>query len=249
MLQIDFLPQEYRQRHARRNVKPWRHIVVVAVLCAVAGLASVQRIQRQRVQRELTLVSPLYEQVIGQQKRLADVQTQLRRAKDEANVYAYLRHPWPKTQLLAAVLKSVPTEVRIEQLGIVREAIVTATPAGLPETRPRSNATPEDQTKLSPDERDLRRLRAEYDKLRTVIHLSGSTSDSASLHAYFAELGRLPLFAKAEIESLETTEIRGAATVRFRATVCVRNGYGQAGGPAASPGATLAQGAAPPAQP
>lgn len=247
MLQIDFLPQEYRQRQARHRVKPWRHIAVVVVLCIVAGLASLQRIERQRVRRELSFVTPIYEQVVGQQKRLTEMQAELRRAQNEADVYAYLKHPWPKTQLLAAVLKPAPGEVHIDQLNIVREAVATATPAGMPESRPR-NAGPDEQSKLSPTERDLRRLRGEYDKLRTVIRLSGSTSDSAGLHAYFAELNRLPLFAKAEVESLETIEVKGTTTVRFRAAIFVRAGYGQTGGQTTPP-ATLAQGAAAPTRP
>jgi hypothetical protein len=142
--------------------------------------------------------------------------------------------------LLVALLAPRPAEITLEQLRITREkpAVEAATERHLRTEKPSEE---DDLSKLLPAERDLRHFREESDKMRTVIHIAGSTADSGALHRYLSELGKHNLFAKAELDSLESLESKGGAVIKFRATVVVRPGYGQPGGPTPAPQESLAQ--------
>jgi hypothetical protein len=181
-----------------------------------------------------------YELAVSQSRCWADIQTRLRTARSNAELFVYLRHPWPRTQLLVALLAPRPEEITFEQLRITREkpAVEATTDRRLRTEKP---AEEDDLSKLSPTERDMRHLREECDKMRTVIHIAGSTADSGALHRYLSELGKHSLFAKAELDSLESVEGKGPAAMKFRATVVVRPGYGQPGGPTPAPRDSLAR--------
>jgi len=228
MLDIDFLPPEYHQRRTQRHAKPWRHVIVVVALLVVAALASVQRVQRNRVQSELSVVVPLYDKLLADQKRLGELKTRLGGLRHDAALLAYLRHPWPKTRLLATLLDPLPEGVRLEQCTVARE-----TPPPLPspgdETRPRTSSEPKDLSKLAGAERDLHRLREEYDKTRTIIRFHGSADNAEVLHTYIGHLTKKPLFVRAELESLETVGTGETARARFRGVAVVRPCYGQPG--------------------
>jgi Tfp pilus assembly protein PilN len=240
MQNIDFLPQEYRQRRARRHGQSGRIVAIAGIGALIVAAAFGQRYQRRQADDEMATVAPVYDTAVAQQQQLDGLQSQLQTARAAAELYAYLRHPWPRTQLLAALLGPLPAEIGLDQVQIVREtapavpvANVEGSPAG---NRPNAET---DLAKLLPAQRDLRQLRDELDKMRTVIHLSGTTSDTGQLHGYLHALGRSDLFAKAELDSLESAEGSGAS--RFRATLVVRPGYGQPGGPAPQPKPALAQ--------
>lgn len=228
MLDIDFLPSEYHQRRTQRHAKPWRHVVVVTSLLIVAGLASTQRLQRNRVQTELAVFSPLYEKLLADQKNLGELKTRLDGLRHHAVLLTYLRHPWPKTRLLATLLDPLPEGIRLEQCAVARESMPIQASAG-DEARPQNSSEPKDVSKLVGAERDLNRLRDEYGKTQTVIRFHGSADNAELLHDYIAQLTRKPLFARAELESLETTSSGEKARVRFRGVVVVRPGYGQPG--------------------
>lgn len=239
MLDIDFLPSEYHQRRTQRHAKPWRHVVVVATLLVVAGLASAQRSQRNRVQSELAAVTPLYEKLLADQKHLGELKARLGGLRHDAALLTYLRHPWPKTRLLATLLDPLPEGVRLEQCAVAREALPTQPPTG-DDARPRASSEPKEASKLAGAERDLNRLREEYDKTQTVIRFHGSADDAEVLHAYIAQLTRKPLFVRAELESLETVGSGEKARVRFRGVVVVRLCYGQPGSRALAEAAAAA---------
>ena len=84
---------------------------------------------------------------------------------------------------------------------------------------------------LPPAGQDLDRLRQECDGQKTVVTLVGVTRDSAALHRYLAELGRVDLFDKVDLRSMETDSSDRVARIQFTAMVIVRPGYGQPGGP------------------
>ncbi len=228
MLDIDFLPPEYHQRRTQRHAKPWRHVIVVVALLVVAALASAQRVQRNRVQSELAVVVPLYDKLLADQKRLGELKTRLNGLRHDAALLAYLQHPWPKTRILTALLDPLPAGVRLEQCTVTRET-PPQQPAVGDETRPRTSSEPKDAAKLAGAERDLHRLREEYDKTRTVLRFHGSADNAELLHAYIGQLTKNRLFVRAELESLETVGTGEKALARFRGVVIVHPCYGQPG--------------------
>ncbi len=229
MLDIDFLPAQYHRRQARKRSKPWHAVAVLAFVGLVAVAAVGQQRQRRLLRAELDLLTPQYEQAAAVNARLAEVQASLNEARAEAALIAYLRHPWPRTQLLRALLEPLPEDILLTELEISNEQ---PTATRLPERRPQPGDADKTRAALTPAERDLADLRQRTDPLQTVIRLAGTTSDGAALHHYLGQLSHRSLFRKAELESIERIDGEADQGVRFRASVVVRPGYGQPGGPA-----------------
>ena len=256
---IDFLPAQYRKRDVQRRSQPWRLVVVVAFLALLIAAIVSQHFQTRRTRRQLAAVVPMYEAAVTQQNRLAELRSQLHTSRSSAELFTYLRHRWPRTQLLAAVVAPLPDEVTLDELTISREVVpgrakntfglkaeLSVTPSNSAEQQQQNEALP-------PAARDLKLLRdaSDFDsngnKLETVILVSGTTADSAVLHRYLGNLSRCPMFSKAEIDWIEAGDNRAATSAarggkqKFSARIVVRPGYGQPGGPTAPPRETLAQ--------
>lgn len=236
MQQIDFLPAEYRQKHAQKRGRSWRLIVMLGLATSVLTAAWSQHQSRCRVEEELEAIVPRYEAAVGQNAELAELQSQLCLAQADAELLTYLRHPWPRTQILAAVLAPLSDDITFEKLHISREA-TSGSQSAERLSRTERQAEEEKTAKLPPAARDLKLLRGQIDQSRTVVIISGVTTESAALYRYLGELGKTALFAKCELESIESVENDGG-TLRFNATLVVRPGYGQPGGPSGpKPGA------------
>ncbi len=233
MRDIDFLPAQVSQSRSRRQTRPWRVIVVLAFVGLVAAADVAQRSRRHWLESDLAAVEPAYELAAQQNRQLAAVQTELQRLRSLADLYAYLQHPWPRTQLLAGVLGPLPAEVTFQRVQVVCEKPPPV--AGQRQARGDTPLDEEQLAKLPAPQRDLKKLRGQRDSLRTVIRLTGTTADSASLYRYLGELGRNELFAKAELNSLESLAGKDEGLMKFEATVLVRPGYGQPGGPTSVP--------------
>jgi Tfp pilus assembly protein PilN len=230
MQDIDFLPIDYRQQHVQRRSQPWQIVVVFAFGLLVAAAVLGQYHRKRRAEAEMIAVLPQYEMAVQQNRRLAEVQSQLQQARANAELLTYLRHPWPRSQLLAAVLATLPDEITFGAVAITQEKIAQRTPS---DNLPHVDKAAEDEAaaKLSAAQRDLKRLREECDQSQTVIRISGFTSDSAALHRYLGSLTKCDLFAKADLESLGSVETKSSASMQFRLTLIVCPGYGQANGP------------------
>jgi Tfp pilus assembly protein PilN len=228
MPDIDFLPAEYRQKHARRRVQPWRVVVVAAFVGLVACAALAQRRQHLSAQSELAAVLPLYDASVSENSRLGVLQTQLLTARGDAELCAYLRHPWPVTQLLSAVVRDLPKEITLSQLHVGREVRLNQ-----PGTEPPPPVEKKDDKdkKLPRAQRDLNRLREECDKSQTVMRIAGTAGHSGALHRYLAALGGNDLFTKAELRSVESAGPKQDTALKFQIVLLVQPGYGQPGGP------------------
>lgn len=232
MPDIDFLPAEYRKRHAQHRHTTWR-LGLLGAAVAVFALAAVgQLVRRQHVRAELDMIEPVHAALLAHGKQLAGLQTHLQTARATAELVTYLRHPWPRTRILDEILRPLPEELTLDRVTIDR---------GTPETRggqPRLSRAQEQAeaakaAALPPAIRDLKRLRDEADPTRTVVNIVGTTSDNAALHRYLAALEKNQLFSKVELVDVESSE--GHTGMRFSMMLVVRPGYGQPGGPAAPP--------------
>ena len=81
MPEIDFLPIEYRQKHARRQSQPWQIVVAAAIVGLVAAAALAQQYRRHRVESDLATITPVYDAAQRQQNRLAEIQNKSRRPR------------------------------------------------------------------------------------------------------------------------------------------------------------------------
>jgi Tfp pilus assembly protein PilN len=243
MRNLDFLPLEFHQTHAQKRWQPWRAILMTVVALLLLGGVASQHLRRRHLQSQLQLILPAHQAALRQQSQLAGLQTQLQRTTAEAGLVAYLHHPWPRTRILEAVLDPLPQEVTLEHLKIHREAASSKTPGPFPQTPAAPQNKPsEAKEALPPAVGDLKQLRDACDPQRTVVAISGVTTDTDALHAYLSRLAHSRLVAKAELVSIEREPGSGgpsldadkpapAEPARFHATVTVQPGYGQPGGP------------------
>ena len=231
MHQIDFLPAEYRHSHARRQSQPWRIFVVLIFAAIVAAAAFGQHRRRSRLEADLEAIAPQRQAAAERNRLLGQLQSELHQARADAELFTYLRHPWPRTRVIHALLAPLPDEITFEQLEIRRQP-----PGGRPYIERLSRTEQEEQmaqlANLPPAARDLKRLRDQFDAAQTVVTIDGQSSESAALHRYLEELGRVDLFSRVELASIENDQASPDEALRFRATLVVRPGYGQPNGTA-----------------
>jgi hypothetical protein len=229
MNELDFLPVAYRAKHDQRKMQPRRVLAIAAVgLLIVVGVYG-QYANRRRVAAELDVARREHASAMDRARQLGQVQSLLHAARAEAEWLTYLRHPWPRTQLLAAILAPLPDSVNLVELRILREKPSPANGHALPGPK----AKPETPAAAKPlaAEQDLARLRDEIDTLQTVVLLSGVTDENAALHRYLGQLGGTPLFSHVELTLIESAPSASASASQFSLRLTVRPGYGQPSGP------------------
>jgi Tfp pilus assembly protein PilN len=219
---IDFLPQRYREAKINRSASAWR-VVCVFLLAGLLLTASYFQSQHLRQAREdLARVDVLYAQAQAQAKAIAASQVKNAPATHEAELLTYLRHPWPRTQILNAILATAPESVFLNSLELRFDVPERA----VAERGPETTAPP-----LKGPQRDLKELRDRLDGGRWSVSLRGTAEDTADLHSYIAGLEQQPLFSKVQLLSIETHESASSTECEFSAQITIRPGYGQPGGP------------------
>src|SRR5437764_110225 len=232
MKTIDFLPDIYRQRDALRRARIWWAIVVM-IFGGVLGSSTVAQVWlRHGLKQQLEALAAEYASSQTQVQELSTLQAQIMRAGQEASLYTFLRNPWPRTQLLAEVVRPLPDAIRLAKISILEEEQAkTAIQVG-----PRNiKAEEEAAAKAPPAEKDLVKLQDDVGRRQTTIEIDGYTSDVPRLHAYVADIHQSPLIAGATIKSLEAAATNQQARTRFTLRLMVRPGYCQKGDAAQAP--------------
>lgn len=225
---VDFLPNEYRHQHARRRRLSQEILGGVALVAVLVVAAGSQAYWGQHVRRQLAEVVPQYDRAVAQTEELNKLQAELQVAQAEAQLITYLRHPWPCTQLLSALVSPLPEAVAFREIRISREAGKIDIMAAPPVDR----QTLEQQlAKLPRAGRDLKALRDQFDRSATVMSLAGVASDSRAVYQYLGELGKNRLLAKVDLVSLDNASNRPEDKLEFKLSVTARPGYGQPEGP------------------
>jgi hypothetical protein len=221
---IDFLPDRLR---VNRRENKTRLLWFAGVACCVIALgiaSSLQYATRRRLTADLALAGHAYYTAQIEIQQLARARAELDAVQDEAELLTYLRHPWPRTQIIAALLAPLPETVTLTELQIARETPVQ-TKLGRIQREVGPEGTGQQPDKRTPARRDLERLRQAVDELQTVVLLEGTTTDGAALHRYLSDLGQAPLFTSIELGLLEIGE--NAGLTRFKVRLNVRSGYGE----------------------
>ena len=236
MQDIDFLPAEFRQETANRHSHGWRAAGMFAAVALLFAVAVTQNQEYRRARGRLVTATAEYDTVVAQTRQRDELQPRWEAARADAGLFTYLRHPWPRTQILAAVLGPLPESITLDRVEIRTDVPRRANPSRAL-SRTQQEAEHAAGAKLPPAARDLRQLREKMDPSRTVATISGTTGRGGLVHQYLGELARSPLVAKAELDSLESitgqpdAEGKEETQVRFAATIVIRPGYGQPSGP------------------
>ena len=229
MQDIDFLPQRYREAHAQRTRKVWGFVVVLLYAGLLGTSGYLQRARLGRLRGDLAAANEQRGAVTAQAARLASIQAELKQAESRAALIAYLRHPWPRTQIVEAVVGPISSGLSLDELRVQRlESAVIARPRSAVANT--ADAKPDDRT---PAQRDLDRLREVCDANSVVVTLKGIADDVSLVHIYLGRIGNDPLFSRVDLMNLDGQDAQrqGGTGCRFTARLLVRPGYGQPQGP------------------
>ena len=230
MKNIDFLPDIYKQRAELRKARIWWGIVVVVFSTAIGASALSQWALRRSIELEIAQIQPKSAEAKQHVLRLGEMQLQLRKAGEMAGLVTYLEAPWPRTQIVAQLMRPMPASIQVTQLAIMEEELpAVAADEALPRRRG-NRRNDEKAQKRPPAVEDLEQLRRDHDRRQTVVEVKGQVQDVALLHAYVASLGKSPLVAQAQIKSLEVApgDLPNPQT-QFMLRVVIRPNYGQPG--------------------
>ena len=234
MNNIDFLPDIYRQRNQQLRSTQWWCVAGCAAASLLALFGAYQGAERWKLQGQISQFDQLANQTQQQEAELAQLSREMAVVDDLAQLIEYLKHPWPRTQLLAAAIRPLSDTIHLTEL-VIREEAMSA--AGSPQVSPPAESSSSGAE--SPTIKDLHVLKTECDRNRTQIVVGGWVANLADLHTYVANVGQSPLVASATLKKLETVaEPNVDPTTVFQLLVIARAGYGQVGGPEHGPPST-----------
>jgi hypothetical protein len=233
MSNVDFLPNDYRRQAADRRWQ-MRLMILLAIYAGVVGVVTTaQNLERRSLERRHDLVRIPFEQARAASKRLAELRSQLTESNDVAEFHTYLQHPWPRTQILVALIERLPPEVTLSEVEIRREQPEDRLPIN--RLRRQSAAVRknvESESEPPSLRQALEQLRSEIDRARTIVRVRGVTTDNPALHRSIADLNNSRLFTRVDLESLGSLQddLRPGATT-FEIRLELLPGYGQPNGP------------------
>ena len=227
MQTIDFLPEHYRERRKQRRVRWWWALIVCLFGGIVLGTASVQWLSVQRVKRELAQLELQCKTHRQLDQELLALETKVASLSHSANLYTFLKHPWPRTQILAAVVTPLPKDVQLTSIRVAETLI-----AKKPGTAAAPEATPE-TAKVTPIAAvaDLQQLHDAHEAQRIVVHVEGSVREAETLHAYLEALAQQPLIAEARLSGMETRKLETHTLVVFELHITIKSAHGLSDGP------------------
>ena len=217
---IDFLPADYREQHRQRRSQMWRLVIVLSVMCTIATAAFWQQRVRARLEGDLKVANWMFEQTAAHSSKLAELEARVANARQQAAILTFLRQPWPRTQILAAIVEPLPESIRLTEITIARSAIKTVR-VGSSNLSKRSTGAKKNEQSRSPREETLRQLREGLHASVTEIDLHGISYDNPALHRYLAELVRHRLLVHSELLDLEHVEEGGEVRYHFTARITV----------------------------
>jgi hypothetical protein len=235
MQYIDFLPDRFRVEKSERKHR-YGHVGAVGIfVCAIATAAVFQRFQQKTIEREVAAIGPRFDVAESNHARLNELNQRVKARGHAALLVTYLRHPWPRDTVLAVVLAPLPVDMNLEELTISRRAFEESQPKDFRgPTRSRKQKSAKQTLFLSPRQSDLKQLRTQYGRYRTVVTMTGKVNRSESLHGFLHVLSAHSLVSRAELTSLErlSEKTPGAEQrflSRFALQVTLHPGYGQPG--------------------
>jgi Tfp pilus assembly protein PilN len=224
MQNIDFLPDRYREREQKRKAAIWQYGLFLMLGAMLLAASLGQFAIKRSLQTSLDDLSESRLTTQSKRERVTLLKRQLGSSEERAELYTYLRHPWPRTQLIGKITASLPENIVLESIEIIEEHR-SQTPFSNPETL-------DDTTKEAPAAADLAQLRNEHDSSQLIIRVRGSVDDTATLNTYVRQLGEVKLFRSVSLGSLQSQATTDNTILsEFEINVVVRPGHGQPNGP------------------
>jgi hypothetical protein len=223
MKNIDFMLDSYRHQVQGRRSRWWQMVIV----CTFTGLFLVcfswQSTLLYKVQQKSQEAGQRHMAAIALQQEHKRLQEQLAQLNDVAELYDFLEHPWPRTQVMRQLTSNLPNDMAFRYVGIT--AKVADRPIAKTETSTDAHAKP------STARQDLNLLQNEVANRQLWVSITGETSDSTLVHTYAYDLSKCPLFEDVKLESVENSGEETLSRVTFRLRAMLKPGYGTMNGP------------------
>ena len=224
MKNIDFLPERYHERDLKRKAAIWQYALLLGfgglLLAATLGQFAIKR----SLKASLAELKPSRIDTNLKREQVTLLKQRLGNTEEVAALYTYLRHPWPRTQVLARITELLPESVVLQGVEMLEQKPNGSSIAGN-ETRDAAGAA-------TPAAADLAQLRGNSDSTQLVVRIRGTVRESAALNEYVRQLGDVPLFRSVSLSSLQFQSSRDQTPrSAFELNVAVRPGHGQTGGP------------------
>lgn len=227
MQTIDFLPEHYRERRKQRRVRYWWALVVCMFGGIVVGSGSLQWLSVLKIKHELTRLETQVATFRQLDQQLLQIETQVAAVSHSANLYTFLKHPWPRTQILAAVVKPLPEEMELTSIRIGESLVAKGPKPALP-----AETGAEAPPPAHPAVADLQQLHNAHEAQRVVVMIEGTAQEVEHLHNYLDALGRHVLVSEARLNSMETRKYETYSLVVFQVQLTIKSGHGLSDGPA-----------------
>jgi Tfp pilus assembly protein PilN len=196
MQTIDFLPQKFRERATHRRARIWQFVVLGLFGSVVLLTLFYQVVSRGGTRARLAEVTPQHSLAVQQALRHTELRTELGHLQQQVSLYAFLQHPWPRTQVLAGIASRLPASCVLTALRVVNEVPKSANVIAKPVAG---------QAELQGAEYDLKQLLESSKGAQSIVYVSGVTENAVELHEYVARLSQSGLFSQAELRSFEST--------------------------------------------
>ncbi|QDU28784.1 hypothetical protein ETAA8_38890 [Anatilimnocola aggregata] len=225
MQAIDFLPEHYRERRKQCRVRWWWALVVCLFGGIVVTTSSLQFLNVQRIKHEVTRLESQVATVRQLDQHLLEIETKVATLSHSANLYTFLRHPWPRTQILAAVVHPLPPNIELSSIRIAESLVAKASAVSA------STEGSENVAQPHPAIADLQQLHDSHDSQRVMVVIEGTAREVETLHGYLEALAQHPLIVEARLNSLETRKLETHSLVVFQLQLSTRPGHGLTDGP------------------
>jgi len=217
--EIEFLPKRYREKRKKNNIKVSRILLIVIMVGGMASVLLYQLACLHSVNRQVAAIDKQNEKVMQLMQEVESRRAKVVLERHHANLLTFLDHPYPKSQIISALVNPLSREITITRLQITQEQV--ANPNAKPPSE-KGQAAP----KGHPMELDLKTLISEAKTRRVMVEVEGTTDDTSSLYTYLASLHQAEIIESAKIESIDPHQKSdGSEFSNFTAHVRVKRGY------------------------
>jgi hypothetical protein len=224
MKSIDFLPERYHERDLNRKAAIWQYAILAGFGGLLLAATFGQFAMKRSLQASLRELEPSRIEANVKRERAQLLKQRLTTTEQVAALYTYLRHPWPRTQLLAKITESLPECIVLEGIEILEQQPDRSSFGG--------DESREEASEATTAGTDLAQLRGNHDAASLVVRIRGTVDDTGALNEYVRRLGEVPLFRSVSLSSLQSqTSLHETFRSAFELNVMVRPGHGQPGGP------------------
>lgn len=217
--EIEFLPKKYREKRKGHNFQVSRILLIVILVASMSAVLLYQLAALHSVNLQVAALDGQHEKVMQLMQEVELRRAEVAVKRHHAKLLTFLDHPYPKSQIIAAIANPLPTEITITRLQVSVEQM-----AGNHAKPPSEKG--KEAPKGHPMELDLKQLIDETKARRCTVEVEGTTDDTSCLYTFLASLHQAEIIESAKIESIDPHQkTDGSEFSNFTAHVKIKRGY------------------------